>query len=148
MIITDKAAVNTGKHSGAVFLLIKERMPKTPTYNACQQHVLDRSLKIFIEKIYIGFTKSISREIDLEIVSYLRLHFHKLVRLYKGKTSPDEPIFNVAGNFLRGDYKYQFLLWKAYDSEKEYPNISFVIPQVKGDEFSSVFFFHGMVSCS
>ena len=47
--------------------------------------------------------------------------------------------------FLRGDYKYLFLLGKAYNSGKEYPNISFVIPPTSEARWIlKRLFFHGM----
>ena len=136
MIITDTAAVNTGKHTGAVTRLQKEIQP-TPIFYPCQLHVLDRALKIFVENNYKGHKKSTSPEIDLDCVVYIKANFDNLVDRYQKHISQDEPEFYANGNYQRNDYNYLFLLWKAHLSNIEYPNICFKIPPTSEARWNS-----------
>jgi len=100
-------------------------------------------LKIFIDNNYEGYTPSTSPDINLDVVHYLKENFDSLTKEYEKNISTNEPKFNTSSNFLRDDYKYLHLLWKAYSSGQQTPNITFVLPPVSQARWNSraTFFF-------
>ena len=113
MIVSDTAAVNTGAKNG-VAKRLTEFLPEQVTFYPCQLHVLERALKVFVEKIYTGNQNKQSPKLDLDFVTIITKLFNALKQVYEEKAT----IFVLTETFAHscGDYRYLFMLWKAYQS--------------------------------
>ena len=127
MIVTDTASVNTGLNSGAI-KRISDEMKPAPAFFPCQLHVMDRSLKIFIQQCYEGEQRSTSPEINLDIVEDITKTFSTLLVSYHSNVPCNATSFTVESVYLRGDYNYLYLLWKAFSSGQDNPKIDFKLP--------------------
>jgi len=135
MMISDTASVNTGAKSGVIKRLI-DYLPNNATFYPCQLHVLDRSLKVFIEKEYLGNLKKSSPNIEIDIVRIITKTFGSLLQEYNEISSNviDET-FDTEHS--RRDYQYLYSLWKAYKAGKPFPKEKFVLPPTNEARWNS-----------
>ena len=77
-------------------------------------NVLVRTLKVFIETTYEGCKSSRSPKSDIDVVTLIENDFDQLVEKYNRDCSGNIFVPSKEPHFYRNDYKYLFIMWKAF----------------------------------
>lgn len=137
MIVADTTSVNTGSKSGVVVRL--QRMFANngftkPQFISCQHHVLDRMLRLVMDKELVGNTTS--PNIEYPFVSQLLKEYEDLKSEFENGT---EEILDKSG--WRDDMKFLYHLtrvFRFFEEKKYFPLIKFQkIPNINNARWNS-----------